>query len=216
MSLDQYITLGRSGLRVSPFCLGAMTFGEDLGWGSSVEESQRIIDRFIELGGNFIDTANFYTKSHSEKIIGDHVGATASGAIGWSSRRSSAATCTPGIPMAADPAASRSLQRAKTRCGACRRITSTCTGCTTGTCTRRSRRPWPRSRIWCAPARCATSAFPTPPRGRLPRRTSRRASAVGRRSSGCRSNIPCSSAPSSRNSCRWLSSSASASRRGRP
>ena len=77
MSLDHYITLGRSGLRVSPFCLGAMTFGEDLGWGSSVEESQRIIDRFIELGGNFIDTANFYTRGHSEKIIGDHVGHSA-------------------------------------------------------------------------------------------------------------------------------------------
>lgn len=74
MSLDHYVTLGRSGLRVSPLCLGAMTFGEDLGWGSTVEESQQIIDRFIELGGNFIDTANFYTKSHSEKIIGDHVG----------------------------------------------------------------------------------------------------------------------------------------------
>jgi aryl-alcohol dehydrogenase-like predicted oxidoreductase len=74
VALDHYITLGRSGLRVSPFCLGTMTFGEDLGWGSSVEESQRIIDRFIELGGNFFDTANFYTKSHSEKIIGDHVG----------------------------------------------------------------------------------------------------------------------------------------------
>lgn len=74
MALDHYVTLGRSGLRVSPFCLGAMTFGEDLGWGSSVEESQRIMDRFIELGGNFIDTANFYTKSHSEKIIGDHLG----------------------------------------------------------------------------------------------------------------------------------------------
>jgi aryl-alcohol dehydrogenase-like predicted oxidoreductase len=73
MPLDHYITLGRSGLRVSPFCLGAMTFGEDLGWGSSVEESQQIIDRFIELGGNFIDTANFYTKGHSEKIIGDHL-----------------------------------------------------------------------------------------------------------------------------------------------
>ena len=40
MSLDHYVTLGRSGLRVSPLCLGAMTFGEDLGWGSSVEESQ--------------------------------------------------------------------------------------------------------------------------------------------------------------------------------
>src|ERR1700744_2825880 len=74
MALDHYITLGRSGLRVSPFCLGAMTFGEDLGWGSSVEESQQIIDRYIELGGNFIDTANFYTKSHSEKILGDHIG----------------------------------------------------------------------------------------------------------------------------------------------
>ena len=74
MPLDSYITLGRSGLRVSPFCLGAMTFGEDLGWGSSVEESQRIMDRYIALGGNFIDTANFYTKSHSEKIIGDHLG----------------------------------------------------------------------------------------------------------------------------------------------
>jgi aryl-alcohol dehydrogenase-like predicted oxidoreductase len=74
MSLDHYVTLGRSGLRVSPLCLGAMTFGEDLGWGTSVEESQQIIDRYIELGGNFIDTANFYTKSHSEKIIGDHIG----------------------------------------------------------------------------------------------------------------------------------------------
>jgi aryl-alcohol dehydrogenase-like predicted oxidoreductase len=51
-----------------------MTFGEDLGWGTSVEESEQIIDRYVELGGNFIDTANFYTRSHSEKIIGDHLG----------------------------------------------------------------------------------------------------------------------------------------------
>ncbi|MDT7791082.1 MAG: hypothetical protein QOD59_518, partial [Mycobacterium sp.] len=74
MPLDHYVTLGRSGLRVSPLCLGAMTFGEDLGWGTSVEESEQIIDRFVGLGGNFIDTANFYTRSHSEKIIGDHIG----------------------------------------------------------------------------------------------------------------------------------------------
>src|SRR5258705_6030685 len=73
MPLDHYVTLGRSGLRVSPLCLGAMRFGKDLGGGSSVEESQRFIDRFVELGANFIDTANFNTKSHSEKIIGDHV-----------------------------------------------------------------------------------------------------------------------------------------------
>jgi len=74
MPLDHYVTLGRSGLRVSPLCLGTMTFGEDLGWGCSVEESQQIMDRYIELGGNFLDTANFYTKSHAEKIIGDHIG----------------------------------------------------------------------------------------------------------------------------------------------
>ncbi len=74
MPLNHYVTLGRSGLRVSPFCLGAMTFGEDLGWGTTVKESEAILDRFIELGGNFIDTANVYTKGHSEKIIGDHIG----------------------------------------------------------------------------------------------------------------------------------------------
>ena len=78
MSLSSYVTLGRSGLRVSPFCLGAMTFGEDLGWGSSVAESERIIDTFMARGGNFIDTANVYTFGHSEKIIGDHIGRHAS------------------------------------------------------------------------------------------------------------------------------------------
>jgi aryl-alcohol dehydrogenase-like predicted oxidoreductase len=71
MALTDYVTLGRSGLRVSPFCLGAMTFGEDWGWGSSVAESEAIMSRFIERGGNFIDTANVYTKGHSETIIGD-------------------------------------------------------------------------------------------------------------------------------------------------
>ncbi len=74
MPLNHYVTLGRSGLRVSPFCLGAMTFGEDLGWGSSVKDSEAMLDRFLDLGGNFIDTANAYTKGHSEKIIGDHIG----------------------------------------------------------------------------------------------------------------------------------------------
>lgn len=78
MPLDHYVTLGRSGLRVSPLCLGTMTFGEDWGWGSSVEDSQAILDRYIERGGNFIDTANMYTKGHSETIIGDHIGRHAS------------------------------------------------------------------------------------------------------------------------------------------
>ncbi|WP_066898326.1 aldo/keto reductase [Mycolicibacterium houstonense] len=72
MSLDSYVTLGRSGLRVSPFALGAMTFGEDPGAaGTTVEESERILAAYLDRGGNFIDTANFYTNGHSERILGD-------------------------------------------------------------------------------------------------------------------------------------------------
>ncbi|MCI0670238.1 MAG: aldo/keto reductase [Myxococcaceae bacterium] len=74
MPLDSYVTLGRSGLRVSPFCLGTMTFGQDWGWGAAVDESERILDRYMADGGNFVDTANVYTFGHSERIIGDHVG----------------------------------------------------------------------------------------------------------------------------------------------
>ncbi|MGC5004914.1 aldo/keto reductase [Streptomyces sp. NBC_00353] len=72
MSLDSYVTLGRSGLRVSPFTLGTMTFGEDHGWGSSPEESANILAAYLDRGGNSIDTANIYTNGHSEKIIGDY------------------------------------------------------------------------------------------------------------------------------------------------
>ncbi|MGW8574303.1 aldo/keto reductase [Streptomyces niveus] len=76
MSLDQYVTLGRSGLRVSPFALGAMTFGEDPGSaGTSVAESEKILSTYLDQGGNFIDTANFYTNGHSEKILGDYFAA---------------------------------------------------------------------------------------------------------------------------------------------
>jgi aryl-alcohol dehydrogenase-like predicted oxidoreductase len=51
-----------------------MTFGEDWGWGSSVPEAESIVARFLERGGNFVDTANVYTKGHSEKILGDFIG----------------------------------------------------------------------------------------------------------------------------------------------
>ncbi|MFG1398203.1 aldo/keto reductase [Roseixanthobacter pseudopolyaromaticivorans] len=71
MPLDSYVTLGRSGLRVSPFCLGTMTFGEDHGWGASPADSVAMLETYLDLGGNFIDTANIYTNGHSEKIIGD-------------------------------------------------------------------------------------------------------------------------------------------------
>lgn len=74
-SLDSYITLGRSGLRVSPLGLGTMTFGEDHGWGASVETSEAILTDYLDRGGNLIDTANAYTDGHSEKIIGDYFAA---------------------------------------------------------------------------------------------------------------------------------------------
>jgi len=51
-----------------------MTFGDDWGWGANVEETTAIIHKYIENGGNFIDTANIYTNNHSERIIGDVVG----------------------------------------------------------------------------------------------------------------------------------------------
>ena len=72
MALDHFVTLGDSDLRVSPLCLGAMTFGADWGWGSDVPESEAILARYIARGGNFGDAANAYTKGHSEKIIGDY------------------------------------------------------------------------------------------------------------------------------------------------
>lgn len=75
MPLDSFITLGRSGLRISPYTLGAMTFGEDHGWGAPVDESEAMITEYLERGGNSIDTANIYTNGHSEKIIGDYLAA---------------------------------------------------------------------------------------------------------------------------------------------
>jgi aryl-alcohol dehydrogenase-like predicted oxidoreductase len=70
MKTMRYQLLGRSGLRVSELCLGTMTFGEEWGWGASEEESRKVFDRFVEAGGNFFDTANFYTGGTSERMLG--------------------------------------------------------------------------------------------------------------------------------------------------
>lgn len=71
MSLDHYRLLGNSGLRVSPIALGTMTFGNDWGWGADNSVSHQQFERYAELGGNFIDTANFYTEGTSEKLLGE-------------------------------------------------------------------------------------------------------------------------------------------------
>jgi aryl-alcohol dehydrogenase-like predicted oxidoreductase len=68
VSLDSYRLLGRSGLRVSPICLGTMTFGES--WGADEAGSQRIFDTYIDRGGNFVDTAGYYAGGVSEELTG--------------------------------------------------------------------------------------------------------------------------------------------------
>lgn len=71
----RYKLLGRSGLRVSELCMGAMTFGEEWGWGASKEETFKVLEAFAEAGGNFIDTANKYTEGTSEEYTGEFVAA---------------------------------------------------------------------------------------------------------------------------------------------
>ncbi|GLQ46341.1 aldo/keto reductase [Dyella lipolytica] len=73
MSLDQYFTLGRSGLRVSRLSLGTMTFGEDWGWGAAAETARAMFDRYLDAGGNFIDTADMYTEGTSESMLGQFI-----------------------------------------------------------------------------------------------------------------------------------------------
>ncbi|SEO19241.1 Predicted oxidoreductase [Mucilaginibacter gossypiicola] len=69
-----YKLLGRSGLKVSELCLGAMGFGTEGGWGAEKDASFAIMDAFANAGGNFIDTANVYKLGTSEKIIGEYLG----------------------------------------------------------------------------------------------------------------------------------------------
>lgn len=70
--LEDYITLGLSGLRVSPMALGTFNFGGGRDWELSSADSHALIDRYLALGGNFIDSANVYGSGEAEGIIGDH------------------------------------------------------------------------------------------------------------------------------------------------
>ena len=62
----KYKQLGKTGMRVSELCLGAMTFGRE----TEEDVSYQILDRFVDAGGNFIDTADVYSLGLSEKILG--------------------------------------------------------------------------------------------------------------------------------------------------
>ncbi len=73
MHLKTYTTLGRSGLRVSPLCLGTMTFGTEWGWGNEESAARAIFDRYVDAGGNFLDTADGYTAGTSEQMLGKFI-----------------------------------------------------------------------------------------------------------------------------------------------
>src|SRR3954471_15722333 len=63
-----YRTLGRTGMQVSPLCLGTMMFGD---WGNKEhDDSVRIIHRALDAGINFVDTADVYSRGESEEIVG--------------------------------------------------------------------------------------------------------------------------------------------------
>ncbi|MFI6761071.1 aldo/keto reductase [Micromonospora sp. NPDC050417] len=71
--MNDYYLLGRSGLRVSRLALGTMNFGTGgfhAAYGKTEAEAEPIFRRYLEAGGNFIDTADFYTAGESEQILG--------------------------------------------------------------------------------------------------------------------------------------------------
>ncbi|WP_035738168.1 aldo/keto reductase [Glycomyces arizonensis] len=67
--MNAYHLLGGSGLRVSPLALGTMTFAQD-DWGSDEAAARAILDRYLEAGGNFVDTADMYAQGRSEAMLG--------------------------------------------------------------------------------------------------------------------------------------------------
>jgi aryl-alcohol dehydrogenase-like predicted oxidoreductase len=66
----EYTTLGDTGMTVSKLCLGTMSFGSGRAWTLDEEESDEIIQRALELGINFFDTANVYSQGEAEEILG--------------------------------------------------------------------------------------------------------------------------------------------------
>jgi aryl-alcohol dehydrogenase-like predicted oxidoreductase len=72
-ALNQYYTLGRSGLRVSRLALGTMTFGTDWGWGADKETARQLVNAYVDAGGNFFDTADLYTNGTSETWLGEFI-----------------------------------------------------------------------------------------------------------------------------------------------
>ena len=173
MSLTNFRALGRSGLVVSPLCLGTMTFGPG-DWGADEAASREIFNAYRDAGGNFVDTADIYSGGVSEELVGkfiretksrdDIVLATKFGFNGSSSPLTGTRAAG-AIPMRAGRGPRTFTARWTPRSNGSAPTISTSTGCTSGMGSprwKRSCKPWA---IWCAPARSATTPFPTCPHG---------------------------------------------------
>ena len=133
----EYRKLGRSGLKVSPLCLGTMMFGGP----TDEPTSARIIARAKDAGINFIDTADVYNEGRSEEVVGralapvrDHWVLATKMATRWGRGRTSAGCRAAGCSRPARPRSRGSAPTGSTSCTSTRRTT-----------TRRSRR---RSARW--------------------------------------------------------------------
>jgi len=67
----EYVRLGSSGLKVSRVCLGCMSFGNAREWMVETEDARKVIKKALDLGVNFFDTANVYSRGRSEEILGE-------------------------------------------------------------------------------------------------------------------------------------------------
>ena len=193
----KYRLLGKSGLRVSEASLGTMTFGDEWGWGSPKAEAQKVYETYREAGGNFIDTANFYTNGTSEKFLGEFMQGHRESVV----LATKYSLAVPGNdPNAAGnhrksmmQAVEASLKRLQTD------YISTCTGCMSGMGSQQWKKSCADWMISFAKARFSTSESRTLPLGGLLRQILWRSFEAGQSSSGCRSNTASLSGPSSAN-----------------
>jgi aryl-alcohol dehydrogenase-like predicted oxidoreductase len=134
----QYRNLGRTGIKVSPYALGAMMFGA-VG-NADHDESVKIIHKALDAGINFIDTADAYSHGESEEIVGKAL----------KGRRDDVVLATKvHMPMSDDPnhraaPAAGSSPRSRAPCAAWAQTTSTSTRSTAPTRRRTSRTRWRR------------------------------------------------------------------------
>ena len=67
----QYVNLGSAGVKVSRICFGCMSFGNDNAWKLELDKARPLVQKAIDLGINFFDTANSYSLGRSEEITGE-------------------------------------------------------------------------------------------------------------------------------------------------